>query len=77
MIKVGVIGYGYWGPNVARNFNLAGVSEVVAIADKSDKSQKRAAEAFPQEEQPMPKRFRPFVFAAALAFLLAPGAPGS
>ena len=40
MIKVGVIGYGYWGPNVARNFNLAGVSEVVAIADKSEKSQR-------------------------------------
>jgi predicted dehydrogenase len=47
MIKVGVIGYGYWGPNVARNFNLAGVSEVVAIADKSEKSQRRAQEAFP------------------------------
>jgi hypothetical protein len=37
----------------------------------------RAAEAFPQEEQPMPTRFRLFVFAAALAFLLAPGTPGS
>jgi predicted dehydrogenase len=48
MIKVGVIGYGYWGPNVARNFNLAGVSEVIAIADKSEKSQRRAQEAFPQ-----------------------------
>src|SRR5215813_13401515 len=47
MIKVGVIGYGYWRTNVALNFNLAGVSEVVAIADKSEKSQKRAAEAFP------------------------------
>ena len=47
MIKVGVIGYGYWGPNVARNFNLPGVSQVVAIADKSEKSQRRAQEAFP------------------------------
>src|ERR1051326_5883071 len=47
MIKVGVIGYGYWGPNVARNFNLPGVAQVIAIADKSEKSQKRAAEAFP------------------------------
>jgi len=47
MIKVGVIGYGYWGPNVARNFNLPGISQVIAIADKSEKSQKRAAEAFP------------------------------
>jgi predicted dehydrogenase len=48
MIKVGVIGYGYWGPNVARNFNLPGVSQVVAIADKSKNSQQRAQEAFPQ-----------------------------
>ena len=47
MIKVGVIGYGYWGPNVARNFNLPGISQVVAIADKSEKSQRRAQEAFP------------------------------
>ena len=44
-IRFGVIGYGYWGPNVARNFNLPGVSQVIAIADKSEKSQKRAAEA--------------------------------
>src|SRR5215813_13980829 len=48
MIKVGVIGYGYWGPNVARNFNQPGVSQVVAIADKSKNSQHRAQEAFPQ-----------------------------
>ena len=50
MIKVGVIGYGYWGPNVARNFNLPGVSQVVAIADKSKNSQQRAQEAFPQAQ---------------------------
>jgi predicted dehydrogenase len=48
MIKVGVIGYGYWGPNVARNFNHVGVSEVVAIADKRPDCLKRAKEAFPQ-----------------------------
>jgi predicted dehydrogenase len=48
MIKVGVIGYGYWGPNVARNFNHSGVSEVVAIADKRADCLKRAKEAFPQ-----------------------------
>ena len=48
MIKVGVIGYGYWGPNVARNFNHVGVSEVVAITDKRPDCLKRAKEAFPQ-----------------------------
>jgi len=33
MIKVGIIGYGYWGPNLVRNFIEAPDSEVVAIAD--------------------------------------------
>ena len=42
MIKVGVVGYGYWGPNVARNFNHSGVSEVVAITDKRPTACKRA-----------------------------------
>jgi predicted dehydrogenase len=48
MIKVGVIGYGYWGPNVARNFHNPGVSEVVAIADKSKNCMQRAHQAHPQ-----------------------------
>ena len=48
MIRVGVIGYGYWGPNVARNFNHAGVSEVVAISDKRSDCLNRAKQAFPQ-----------------------------
>jgi predicted dehydrogenase len=48
MIKVGVIGYGYWGPNVARNFNHPGISEVVAITDKRSDCLKRAKQAFPQ-----------------------------
>ena len=47
MIKVGVIGYGYWGPNVARNFNVPGVSQVVAITDKSKDCLHRAEQAFP------------------------------
>jgi predicted dehydrogenase len=47
LIKVGVVGYGYWGPNVARNFNHPGVSEVVAITDKRPDCLKRAKEAFP------------------------------
>jgi predicted dehydrogenase len=48
MIKVGIIGYGYWGPNVARNFNHAGISEVVAITDKRTDCLQRAKQAFPQ-----------------------------
>lgn len=33
MIKVGVIGYGYWGPNLVRNFMEARGSTVAAVCD--------------------------------------------
>ena len=34
MLRVGVIGYGYWGPNVVRNFNAVTGAKVTAICDK-------------------------------------------
>jgi predicted dehydrogenase len=37
MINIGVIGYGYWGPNVARNFHAASGVNLVAVSDVSDK----------------------------------------
>lgn len=33
MLKLGVIGYGYWGPNLVRNFMEAPGSTVVAVCD--------------------------------------------
>jgi predicted dehydrogenase len=33
MIKIGVIGYGYWGPNLVRNFMLASGSAVTRVCD--------------------------------------------
>ncbi len=33
MVKVGIIGYGYWAPNLVRNFVEAPDSEVVAVSD--------------------------------------------
>ena len=33
MLRVGVIGYGYWGPNLVRNFMSAPGSSVVAVCD--------------------------------------------
>jgi predicted dehydrogenase len=33
MIKVGVIGYGYWGPNLVRNFMAAPGSDVARVCD--------------------------------------------
>jgi predicted dehydrogenase len=34
MIGIGVIGYGYWGPNLVRNFALASEGGVVAVCDQ-------------------------------------------
>ncbi len=47
MIRFGVIGYGYWGPNVVRNLDQLEGSKVVMVCDKSPASRKRAAKAFP------------------------------
>jgi predicted dehydrogenase len=33
MIRIGVIGYGYWGPNLVRNFNEVPHCDVVAVSD--------------------------------------------
>lgn len=33
MLKVAVIGYGYWGPNLVRNFVETPSAEVLMVAD--------------------------------------------
>jgi predicted dehydrogenase len=46
-MKFGVIGYGYWGPNIVRNLaSLDGV-EVKVIADLSTAARARASKAYP------------------------------
>ncbi len=47
MINVGIVGFGYWGPNVARNFNTTPGAKVVAISDADEKSLQRAAASYP------------------------------
>lgn len=47
MIRFGLIGYGYWGPNIARNLQGLDSAELVAICDKSDASAQRARRAYP------------------------------
>jgi predicted dehydrogenase len=47
MIRFGVIGYGYWGPNVVRNLDHLDGSQVVAVCDKSPTSRKRIQKAQP------------------------------
>jgi predicted dehydrogenase len=46
MINIAVIGYGYWGPNIARNFHGADGSQVVSICDKSQKNLNRAMKIY-------------------------------
>jgi predicted dehydrogenase len=47
MIKFGVIGYGYWGPNVVRNLHNLEGSEVVMVCDKSSNSRNRVQKTYP------------------------------
>ena len=35
MVKIGVIGYGYWGPNLVRNFMECERAQVIAVSDGS------------------------------------------
>src|ERR1700726_3401865 len=48
VIRVGVIGYGYWGPNIVRNFQGHEKADVVAVCDKSPKSLARLRRAHPE-----------------------------
>ena len=50
MIKVGVIGYGYWGPNIVRNLSAQGNFQVVAVCDNNPESLRRAKHAYPMIE---------------------------
>jgi predicted dehydrogenase len=46
-IRVGVIGYGYWGPNLTRNFYELPESDLVAVADLSEARLKQARLRYP------------------------------
>jgi len=46
-MKFGVIGYGYWGPNVVRNLASLEDSQVCAIAEMSPNARQRALKAYP------------------------------
>ena len=47
MIRMGVIGYGYWGPNIVRNFNSLDGSKVVAVSDLNEGSLEKVKKAYP------------------------------
>ncbi len=47
MLKFGVIGYGYWGPNIVRNLRGLEGCEVVGVCDPSPAARKRMQSAHP------------------------------
>jgi predicted dehydrogenase len=47
MIRFGVIGYGYWGPNIVRNLDALEETKVLAVCDKSAASRRRVQKAHP------------------------------
>jgi len=46
-LRVGVIGYGYWGPNLVRNFAASARTKVVAIAEPSPSRRQAAGVTVP------------------------------
>jgi len=48
VLRVGVIGYGYWGPNIVRNFQGHEKADVVAVCDKNPKSLSRVRHSHPE-----------------------------
>jgi predicted dehydrogenase len=50
VVKFGVIGYGYWGPNVVRNLDQLDQVDVLQVCDLSASARQRAQKAFPELE---------------------------
>ena len=49
-MRIGVIGYGYWGPRIARNFHDLDGCELALICDKRPDILRRAKQAYPDVE---------------------------
>jgi predicted dehydrogenase len=47
MIRFGVVGYGYWGPNIVRNLRGLDTAQVVAICDMNATALAAASRAYP------------------------------
>ena len=47
-VSVGVVGLGYWGPNLARNFDRLPDAELTWICDEDESARGRLAEALPE-----------------------------
>ena len=47
LLQIGVVGYGYWGPNLARNFQEAAGTRVVAVSDLRPERLAQVPDRFP------------------------------
>ena len=47
MIRMGVIGYGYWGPNLVRNLFEVPDTQVVAVSDMREDRLRLVASRYP------------------------------
>jgi predicted dehydrogenase len=46
MLRMGVIGYGYWGPNIVRNFSTGNGSEVIMVCDLNQQILKKVKNTY-------------------------------
>ena len=46
-VSVGVVGYGYWGPNVVRNLHGLSGADLVIVCDRDAKALRRARSSYP------------------------------
>ena len=47
IVKFGVVGYGYWGPNIVRNLDRLQKAKLVAICDQSAVARRKAEKPYP------------------------------
>jgi predicted dehydrogenase len=50
VVRFGVIGFGYWGPNVVRNLDQLEQVDILGVCDLSASARQRAQKAFPHLE---------------------------
>jgi predicted dehydrogenase len=48
IVRVGVIGYGYWGPNIVRNLHSLDTAQIIAVCDRNPSALKRASRVDPR-----------------------------
>jgi len=50
-LRIGVVGLGYWGPNLVRNFSSNGISKVSAICDVNKNRMMKIGQQYPSTRQ--------------------------